>query len=406
MLMNDTVAMTNLLLFHVVPGEILFSADLECDGFLEMANGDLSETICAQNDTAFSQVGEGNSDADTYPDIVQVDLEACNGVIHVIDQVMLFENVTQAPILTDAPTVTVTTVPPETNAPTVAETEAPTASPTASETPSPTAAPTPGATSTAPSDNQLQEITDSPTESTTTTAPIASPTDAPVISPTDAPVIPSAPPVEAPVETPTAVDACQTVTEAACTNDDFSTLCAALTVTGLGDVLNVETDTFTVFAPTNDAFAKLGEAAIDYLLQPEQVQLLSEILLFHVIVDSAVKSTDLECAALYEMANAQESRTICREPVIYQKVSAFMTELGQCHVGFGFLQLFSFATVVTLCRVLETQTMPAPKSSLLIWKCAMVRFEKGENCLLYACACLCSGWMKRILTCYAYCLQV
>ena len=141
------------------------------------------------------------------------------------------------------------------------------------------------------------------------------------IEPTDSPVLSL---TAEPTSSPADDDGCQTISEELCDDGgDFSTLCALLIGTGLGEVLDVETDVFTIFAPNNAAFDKLGEAAIDYLLQPEQMGLLSEILLFHVIPEAKLLSIDLECTELYEMANLEDSRTVCREPFVYQKVCCF-----------------------------------------------------------------------------------
>ena len=70
----------------------------------------------------------------------------------------------------------------------------------------------------------------------------------------------------------------------------FTTLVAALEATGLDTVLADETSSFTVFAPTDDAFAALGSDAISELLDDPEA--LSDILLLHVIPDSSVSSED------------------------------------------------------------------------------------------------------------------
>ena len=49
-------------------------------------------------------------------------------------------------------------------------------------------------------------------------------------------------------------------------NGSFTTLVAALQATGLDTVLDDADSTFTVFAPTDDAFALLGQDTIDALL--------------------------------------------------------------------------------------------------------------------------------------------
>lgn len=66
----------------------------------------------------------------------------------------------------------------------------------------------------------------------------------------------------------------------------FNTLAAALEATGLVSVLADENASFTVFAPTDDAFAALGQETIDALLaDPDQLR---DILLYHVIGEQVV----------------------------------------------------------------------------------------------------------------------
>merc|ERR1712156_2237 len=62
----------------------------------------------------------------------------------------------------------------------------------------------------------------------------------------------------------------------------LSTLLAAVKAADLAGTLSGEGD-FTVFAPTNDAFAKLPEGTIPTLLKPENKQQLADILLRHVL---------------------------------------------------------------------------------------------------------------------------
>jgi uncharacterized surface protein with fasciclin (FAS1) repeats len=69
----------------------------------------------------------------------------------------------------------------------------------------------------------------------------------------------------------------------------FTTLVAALQATGLDSVLADGSQTFTVFAPTDDAFSLLGSETIDNLLADPDT--LRDILLYHVLSGSAVDST-------------------------------------------------------------------------------------------------------------------
>lgn len=85
---------------------------------------------------------------------------------------------------------------------------------------------------------------------------------------------------------------CESIVDIAVGNDDFSTLVAALTAADLVEALSGD-GPFTVFAPTNDAFAKIDEDTLTSLLLPENKSDLTNILLYHV-VPRKVLSTDLE----------------------------------------------------------------------------------------------------------------
>ena len=62
----------------------------------------------------------------------------------------------------------------------------------------------------------------------------------------------------------------------------FKTLVAAVQAAGLGDALSGP-GPFTVFAPTDEAFAKLPEGTVEDLLKPENKEKLVAILTYHVI---------------------------------------------------------------------------------------------------------------------------
>ena len=72
------------------------------------------------------------------------------------------------------------------------------------------------------------------------------------------------------------------VVDTAVESGDFTTLVAAVKAAGLVDTLKGE-GPFTVFAPNDAAFAKLGEAKIAELLQPENKGQLTSILTYHVV---------------------------------------------------------------------------------------------------------------------------
>ncbi len=74
----------------------------------------------------------------------------------------------------------------------------------------------------------------------------------------------------------------KSVVEIATGNDDFSTLVTAVKAAGLAETLSGE-GPFTVFAPTNEAFAKLPEGTVESLLKPENKEKLAAILTYHVV---------------------------------------------------------------------------------------------------------------------------
>jgi uncharacterized surface protein with fasciclin (FAS1) repeats len=72
---------------------------------------------------------------------------------------------------------------------------------------------------------------------------------------------------------------------------NFKTLAAALEAAGLIETLRGE-GPFTVFAPTDEAFAKLPAGTVESLLKPENRETLIGVLTYHV-VSGAVKATDV-----------------------------------------------------------------------------------------------------------------
>ncbi|MGK8234560.1 fasciclin domain-containing protein [Roseovarius sp. MS2] len=81
------------------------------------------------------------------------------------------------------------------------------------------------------------------------------------------------------------------IVDIAAGNESFSTLVAAVQAAGLVDTLKGE-GPFTVFAPTNEAFAALPAGTVEDLLKPENKDQLTAILTYHV-VPGKVMSGDL-----------------------------------------------------------------------------------------------------------------
>ncbi len=74
----------------------------------------------------------------------------------------------------------------------------------------------------------------------------------------------------------------KTIVANAMNSADHTTLVAAVQAAGLVDTLNGK-GPFTVFAPTNDAFAQLPAGTVDMLLKPENKAMLTRVLTYHVV---------------------------------------------------------------------------------------------------------------------------
>lgn len=127
------------------------------------------------------------------------------------------------------------------------------------------------------------------------------------------------------VLTPPADEAPGSIVAVASAADNLTTLVEAVTVAELVDTLSDESRTFTVFAPVNDAFAALDQDALnDLLAQPEQ---LANVLLYHVIADQAVSSEEALAldGSMVEMANGETVTVSVREGTLFVNESAVIS---------------------------------------------------------------------------------
>ena len=87
-------------------------------------------------------------------------------------------------------------------------------------------------------------------------------------------------------------------------NPDLSILVTVVEAAGLVDTLDGE-EPLTVFAPNNDAFAKIPEDTLADLLKPENVDQLKEILLRHVLPTSTVADDLAEGSTTVDTAGGE-----------------------------------------------------------------------------------------------------
>jgi uncharacterized surface protein with fasciclin (FAS1) repeats len=94
----------------------------------------------------------------------------------------------------------------------------------------------------------------------------------------------------------------KTIVENAVNSKDHTTLVAAVKAAGLVDTLSGP-GPFTVFAPTNAAFAKLPKGTVDTLLKPENKATLTSVLTYHV-VPGTITAQDIAAKAKANMGKA------------------------------------------------------------------------------------------------------
>jgi uncharacterized surface protein with fasciclin (FAS1) repeats len=82
--------LTNVLLGHTISNELVMYEDLVCTQKIEMTNSKLTRTVCGSGTTSGKtyQNGRGNDD-NQRPEIIDYNSIACNGIIHVVSEVIL-----------------------------------------------------------------------------------------------------------------------------------------------------------------------------------------------------------------------------------------------------------------------------------------------------------------------------
>ena len=144
------------------------------------------------------------------------------------------------------------------------------------------------------------------------------------------------------------------VVEVAAGNDSFSTLVAAVTAADLVDTLSSE-GPFTVFAPTNDAFAKLPEGTVTSLLEPANKETLISILTYHVV------SGKFEAAAVIDAINNNDGAfevTTVQGSTITLSLSDGKVMLKDANGGMSTVVIADVAASNGVIHALDTVVMP------------------------------------------------
>lgn len=126
----------------------------------------------------------------------------------------------------------------------------------------------------------------------------------------------------------------KTVVELAAGSEDFSTLVAAVKAAGLVETLSGD-GPFTVFAPTNDAFAKLPEGTVETLLKPENKEKLAAVLTYHVVAGK-VMAADVKAGKVATVNGKEASIEVAGGAVKIDGATVVKTDLlgsnGVIHV--------------------------------------------------------------------------
>jgi uncharacterized surface protein with fasciclin (FAS1) repeats len=104
----------------------------------------------------------------------------------------------------------------------------------------------------------------------------------------------------------------ETIVDVAVANENFSTLVTALTAADLVGALQGD-GPFTVFAPTNDAFAKIDPKVLGSLLEAKNKKALAKILTYHVV---AGKLTATDVVAALKKGNGTVALTALNGQVL------------------------------------------------------------------------------------------
>jgi len=125
-----------------------------------------------------------------------------------------------------------------------------------------------------------------------------------------------------------------TIVAVASANPNFKTLVAAVKEAGLVDTLSGK-GPFTVFAPTEAAFAKLPKGTVEKLLKPENKAMLRKILTYHVVA-GAVESKTLKTGPVKTVEGASVNVRVSGGKVTVNNAKVVMADVkasnGVIHV--------------------------------------------------------------------------
>ena len=144
------------------------------------------------------------------------------------------------------------------------------------------------------------------------------------------------------------------IVENAVNSADHTTLVAAVKAAGLVETLS-SPGPFTVFAPTNAAFAKLPAGTVDTLVKPESKATLTKILTYHVVAGK-MSAADI-LAAIEAGGGTATLTTVQGEPLMAAKTAAGV-ELTDAKGGKSLVTIADVNQSNGVIHVVDTVLMP------------------------------------------------
>lgn len=140
------------------------------------------------------------------------------------------------------------------------------------------------------------------------------------------------------------------IVDTAVANGSFNTLAPALQAAGLVDALKAD-GPFTVFAPTDEAFAKLPEGTVEELLKPENIEQLKAILLYHVVEGKVL---------------AEDVAGITSATALSGKNLAVKVDMGNVYINESKVILADLAASNGVIHVIDTVLLPPAELSDIV----------------------------------------
>jgi len=184
---------------------------------------------------------------------------------------------------------------------------------------------------------------------------------APAATPTPEPPKPQ--PTAMPEPTATPEPMLKDIVDTAIADGRFTTLVAAVQAAELVDTLKGE-GPFTVFAPTDDAFAALPAGTVDELVKPENKQKLTDILLYHVVSGSVM---------------AADVTALTSAATVLGKDVAVKVDMGSVYINEAKVIITDIATSNGVIHVIDAVLLPPSDDAMMEEKNTIVDIAVADG---------------------------